>query len=64
MSGATDLIGHRGASLAQRFGVRRATMPRQTTYSNVLALVDGHHAQSRCGDEPSRYGRMRTSACM
>lgn len=67
MSGATDWIRHRGTALAQRFGLRRATMPCQTTYSNVLALVDGQHldellraffvrweAQSRCGDEPSR----------
>jgi predicted transposase YbfD/YdcC len=67
MSGATEWIRHRSASLAQRFGLRREAMPCQTTYSNVLALVDGKRldellraffvrweAQSRCGDEPSR----------
>ncbi len=67
MSGATEWIRHRGAALAQRFGLDRETMPCQTTYSNVLAKVDGKRldelvqaffvrweAQSRCGDEPSR----------
>jgi hypothetical protein len=67
MSGATEWIRHRGAPLAQRFELRRAAMPSQATYSNVLALVDGTRldellraffvrweAQSRCADEPSR----------
>jgi len=42
MSGATEWIRHRGMSFAQHFGLRRAAMPCQTTYSNVLALVDGN----------------------
>lgn len=67
MSGATEWVRHRGRELAQRFGLRRASMPCQTTYSTVLAKVDGHRldeivraffvrweAQSRCGEEPSR----------
>ena|SRR5215471_131055 len=67
MSGATQWIRHRGASLAQRFGLPREDMPCQTTYSNVLAMMDGARldellqaffvrweAQNRCGDEPSR----------
>src|SRR5436305_4980413 len=67
MSGATEWIRHPGASLAQRFRLRREDMPCQTTYSHVLAMVDGKRldellraffvrweAQSRCGDEPSR----------
>jgi len=67
MSGVTDWVRHRGPDLAQRLGLRRASMPCQTTYSNVLAKVDGQHldgllraffvrweAQSRCGTEPSR----------
>lgn len=67
MSGVTEWVRHRGPELAQRFGLRRASMPCQTTYSNVLARVDGQRldaivraflvrweAQSRCGAEPSR----------
>lgn len=67
MSGATEWVRHRGAVLAHRFGLDRESMPCQTTYSNVLARVDGKRldellqaffvrweAQSRCGDEPSR----------
>lgn len=67
MSGVTEWVRHRGPELAQRFGVRRARMPCQTTYSHVLARVDGPRldalvraffvrweAQSRCGAEPSR----------
>jgi predicted transposase YbfD/YdcC len=67
LSGATEWIRHRGADLTQRFGLHRKTMPCQTTYSNVLAKVDGNQfdeivraffirweAQSRCGEEPSR----------
>lgn len=67
MSGVTEWVRHRGPLLAQRLGLRRASMPCQTTYSNVLARVDGHQldallraffvrweAQSRCGTEPSR----------
>ena len=67
LSGATEWIRHRGPSLAERFGLRRKSMPCQMTYCNVLARVDGKHldeilstffvrweAQSRCGDEPSR----------
>jgi hypothetical protein len=62
MSGVTEWVRHRGPELAQRFGLRRASMPCQTTYSNVLAQVDGQRldaivraflvrweAQSRCG---------------
>jgi hypothetical protein len=67
LSGATEWIRHRAASLADHFGLRRKHMPCQTTYCNVLARVDGKQldeilsaffvrweAQSRCGDEPSR----------
>jgi predicted transposase YbfD/YdcC len=67
LSGATEWIRHRRLTLAQRFGLKRSSMPCQMTYCNVLALVDGHHldailsafferweAQSRCGDQPSR----------
>ena len=67
LSGATEWIRHRGAHLAERFGLRGICMPCQMTYCNVLARVDGKHldeilaaffvrweAQSRCGDEPSR----------
>lgn len=67
MSGVTEWVRHRGPLLAQRLGLRRASMPCQTTYSQVLARVDGQHldallraffvrweAQSRCGTEPSR----------
>ncbi len=67
MSGVTDWVRHRGPDLAQRLGLRRASMPCQTTYRNVLARVDGQRldvlvraflvrweAQTRCGEEPSR----------
>lgn len=67
MSGVTEWVRHRAPELAQRFGLRRASMPCQTTYRNVLARVDGQHldalvraflvrweAESRCGAEPSR----------
>jgi hypothetical protein len=67
LSGATEWIRHRAASLAQSFGLRRTTMPCQMTYCNVLARVEAKQldeilaaflvrweAQSRCGDEPSR----------
>lgn len=43
LSGATEWIRHRGASLAERFGLRRKTMPCQMMYCNVLARVDGKH---------------------
>ena len=42
MSGVTEWVRHRGPELAQRFGLRRETMPCQTTSSPVLARVDGH----------------------
>lgn len=67
MSGVTEWVRHRGPALAQRLELRRASMPCQTTYSNLLAKVDGQQfdavlraffvrweAQSRCGAEPSR----------
>jgi predicted transposase YbfD/YdcC len=67
LKGATEWVRHRGKTLAQRFGLSREDMPCQTTYSKVLAQVDGTHldevlaaffirweAQSRCGEEPSR----------
>lgn len=67
MSGVTDWVRHRGPMLSQFFGLRRARMPCQTTYRNVLAQVDGQQldaivraffvrweAQRRCGAEPSR----------
>jgi hypothetical protein len=43
MSGVTEWVRHRGPLLSQRLGLRRARMPCQTTYSNVLAKVDGAH---------------------
>lgn len=67
LSGATEWIRHRRTALAQRFGLSREDMPCQTTYCNVLALLDASQldsllsaffirweAQSRCGEEPSR----------
>lgn len=67
LSGATEWIRHRAATLAQRFELCREKMPCQMTYCNVLAKIDGKHldeilsaffvrweAQSRCGEEPSR----------
>src|SRR5215468_9151891 len=41
MSGVTDWVRHRARELTERFGLRRQAMPCQTTYSNVLAKVDG-----------------------
>ena len=67
LSGATEWIRHHAAVLAERFGLRRKSMPCQMTYCNVLARVDGKHldellaaffvrweAEQRCGAEPSR----------
>jgi predicted transposase YbfD/YdcC len=67
LSAATEWIRHRAGALAERFGLRRTSMPCQMTYCNVLARVDGKHldellaaffvrweAQQRCGAEPSR----------
>ena len=68
LSGATDWIRHRAASVAEQFGLRRKSMPCQMTYCNVLARVDAKHldellaaffvrweAEQRCGAEPSRF---------
>jgi hypothetical protein len=52
-SGVTDWVRHRGPDLAQRLGLRRVSMPYQTTYRNVK------HVGSR-GDTlrlESRWGR-------
>lgn len=67
LSGACQWIRLRRVKLAERFGLKRTSMPCQMTYYNVLAKVDGKQldailsaffarweAQSRCGDEPSR----------
>jgi hypothetical protein len=67
LSGATDWIRHRAASLADHFGLCRKSMPCQMTYCNVLARVDAKQldailadffvrweAEQRCGGEPSR----------
>ena len=67
LSGATQWVRHRGATLAQRLGLSRQDMPCQTTYCNVLAGIDAQRldqilsaffqrweAQNRCADEPSR----------
>jgi predicted transposase YbfD/YdcC len=75
LSGATEWIRHRAASLAEHFGLRRTTMPCQMTYCNVLARVDGKHldeilsaffvrweAEQRCGDEPSRLQAPQSQA--
>jgi predicted transposase YbfD/YdcC len=75
LSGATEWIRHRAATLAQRFALCREQMPCQTTYCNVLAKIDGKHldeilsaffvrweAQNRCGEEPSRLATPAGSA--
>lgn len=67
LSGATDWMRHRAATLADQFGLRRKSMPCQMTYCDVLARVDAKHldellkaffvrweAEQRCGAEPSR----------
>jgi len=67
LSGATQWIHHRRETLAHRFGLRRKDMPCQTTYCNILAMVDAKRldeilaaffqrweAACRCGEEPSR----------
>lgn len=67
MSGVTEWVRHRSRELAQRFGLRRASMPCQTTSSTVFAQVDGKRldalvraffirweAEARCGAELSR----------
>lgn len=67
LSGATEWIRHRGEALASHFGLKRATMPCQMTYCNILTRLDAKRldellaaffirweAQSRCGEEPSR----------
>src|SRR5690242_14608526 len=43
MSGVTEWVRHRGPLLSQWLGLRRARMPCQTTYRNVLARVDGQY---------------------
>jgi hypothetical protein len=75
LSGATEWIRHRRLTLAERFGLKRSSMPCQMTYCNVLALIDGHHldeilsafferweAQSRCADQPSREASPRSQS--
>ena len=75
LSGATEWIRHRGPTLAQRFGLRRARMPCQMTYCNVLSKIDASQldailsaffrrweAQSRCAEEPSRLQTPEGSA--
>ena len=42
LSGATDWVRHRAATLAEQFGLRR-TRPCQMTYCKVLARVDAKH---------------------
>ncbi len=67
LSGATQWIRLRRVALAERFGLKHSRMPCQTTYCNVLSLIDSQQldeilsaffarweAQSRCGNEPSR----------
>ncbi|MBV9019956.1 MAG: ISAs1 family transposase [Ktedonobacteraceae bacterium] len=67
LSGATEWLRHRGASIAKHFGLRRSQMPCQMTYCRMLATLDGKllddllsaffmrwEAQQRCGEEPSR----------
>jgi predicted transposase YbfD/YdcC len=67
LSGATEWIRHRAASLVEQFNLHRKTMPCQMTYCNVLARVDAKQldeilatffvrweAVQRCGAEPSR----------
>lgn len=68
LSGATEWLRHRRVALSERFGLSRKEMPCQMTYCNVLARIDAQQldallsaffvrweAQSRCGDEPSRW---------
>jgi hypothetical protein len=40
LSGATQWLRHRSASLAERFGLRRKRMLCQMTYCNILAAID------------------------
>jgi len=67
LSGATEWIRHRGAQIADHFGLMRRTMPCQMTYCRILARIDAKlldelltaffsrwEAQQRCGCEPSR----------
>ncbi len=67
LSGATHWIRLRGNWLAGQLGLKRASMPCQNTYRNLLALLDAQEvmsllaafftrweSQRRCADEPSR----------
>lgn len=75
LSAATEWIRHRGTELAEHFSLRRARMPCQMTYCNVLAGIDSKHldeilaaffvrweAQQRCGNEPSRLQTLQGQA--
>jgi hypothetical protein len=46
MSSVTEWVRHRGPELAQRLGLRRAKMPCQTTYSTVVAKVEGQSLEA------------------
>ncbi|GER91376.1 ISAs1 family transposase [Dictyobacter vulcani] len=67
LCGATEWLRHRKVTLAERFGLRRSSLPCQMTYCHVLAAIDAKRldeilsaffqrweAQTRCGEEPSR----------
>ena len=67
LSATTHWIRLRGTWLAERLSLRRAAMPCQNTYRNLLALLDAQEvsqilaafftrweSQRRCGDEQSR----------
>jgi predicted transposase YbfD/YdcC len=62
LSGATEWIRHRGASLAERFGLRRKNMPCQMTYCNVLARVDGKHLDEILSAFACRDGKRKADA--
>ena len=59
VSGATEWIGHRGARLCERFGLRRKSMPCQMTYCNVLARVDGKHLEEILSAFACRDGKRK-----
>ncbi len=67
LSAATHWIRLRGSWLAERLGLKRASMPCQNTYRSLLALLDAQEvsqlvaafftrweSQRRCAEEPSR----------
>lgn len=67
LKGATEWVRLRADPLAHAFGLKRAAMPCQMTYTRILEVIDAQvltellvafftrwEAQQRCGNEPSR----------